>query len=588
MITDQVPPHVPQPDATGSGLPSTRASRPRWLVAAVAAVVVLAALIGVVAGMTLNSRHSGGSASAAADYVPADATVYCELRLDLPGDQRANFETLLGHFPAEAKAMLLEGGLDTLLDQGAGPQPSGLRYTTDFKPWFDGTLAMAMLGYPHVSPSAGMTPVVPDMLVFVGVKDADAARAAIDRLRSDAGMRKATSTMHDGFTIWSLPASQADAAGFAFAWTVTANEVVMGTSSDLVAGALDVHAGGKPALSDRTEFRDGLARLPADRVATFSVDTAAILEAVQSQMASAAPSAAPLFDAMTTQAVTYAVGSARFEGDRLVMDESAALPSDATASNHDTKLAESVPGDAFLYASAGDVGKGLATSIQSMLDAFGTSIPAEQLQQLQSILGGDLPSLVSWIGDTAAVAGETGDQPYVGLVITPTDAHEASVRLLQLQGLLLLSGSSGGPAVTVTEADHNGTRITTLRFDVPPSYADVPGALSWATTLQYAVTDTRVVIGTGTSFVARVLDMTRSESLAGQARFSDAVEAVGGSSNMGMTWIDLAGIRTASERAMRTQLPPGVDQWLAPFDYLAAATRVDAGRLEAHAILVVK
>jgi hypothetical protein len=186
------------------------------------------------------------------------------------------------------------------------------------------------------------------------------------------------------------------------------------------------------------------------------------------------------------------------------------------------------------------------------------------------------------------VAGEDGNQPYAGLIITPTDAHEASVRLLQLQGLLQLGASSGGPKVTVTDEDHGATRITTLTFDLPATFADVPSALSWATTIQYAVTDTRVVIGTGTSFVARVLDMSQGDSLASQARFSSAMTAVGGASNTGMTWLDLAGIRTAVEGATGTALPQGVDQWVAPFDYLAAANRVDSGRLEAHAVLVVK
>ncbi len=587
MITDLVPPQTPQPEPMGAGTPSGGAARPRWLIAAVVAVVALAVLIGVIAGTTLNTRRTGGAASAAAGYVPADATMYYELRLDLPGDQRANFETLLGYFPAEAKTMLLEGGLDTLLDEASSPDPSGLHYTTDVKPWFDGSLAVAMIGYPQISPSGQMTSTMPDMLVFAGVKD-PAARAAIDRVRTASGLSDLTRTSHDGFTIWSLSAGQTYAAGMGFAWTVTNDEVVMGTSSDLVAGALDVHAGSQPSLSDRSEFKDGLARLPSDRVAVFSMDSAKIFEQLQSAMASAEPSAGPLFDAMTANAGTFLVGSARIEGDRLVMDESTKLASTSTVENHDTKLAEAAPGDAFLFATASNVGSGLAASIDSLMQAVGSSGPADQLGQMQSILGGDISSFVSWIGDAAVVAGEDGNQPYAGLIITPTDAHEASVRLLQLQGLLQLGASSGGPKVTVTDEDHGATRITTLTFDLPATFADVPSALSWATTIQYAVTDTRVVIGTGTSFVARVLDMSQGDSLASQARFSSAMTAVGGASNTGMTWLDLAGIRTAVEGATGTALPQGVDQWVAPFDYLAAANRVDSGRLEAHAVLVVK
>ncbi len=551
MITDSLPPQTPRPEPMGMGRPSRATARPRWLVAAVVAVVVLAMLIGLVAGFTINSRRTGGAASAAAGYVPANASMYYELRLDLPGDQRTNFETLLGHFPDQAASTILGDGLDTLLDGGASAQPSGLHYTTDLKPWFDGSLAAAMIGWPKITNPTQAAAAMPDMLVFAGVKDAEAARSALDRIRTGSGATGISSTTHGGFTIWSLPPTSSAGISLALAWTVTDDEVVVGTSSDLVASALDVHAGSQPSLAGRQEFKDGLARLPADRVATFSVDTAPILDQLQPAIASAAPSAASLFDALSAQGSQFFMGSARIEGDRLVMDESSALPSGSSLENRDYGLAAAAPADAFLFADAGNVGTSLAASMGALTQALGTSVPADQLQQLQSLLGGDLSSVVSWIGDAAIVAGISESEPYAGIIITPTDAHEASVRLLQLQGLLQLSGSGGGPAVTVTDTDHGGTRITTITF------AGVPAAEQWAGTIQYAVTDTRVVIGTGTSFVARVLDMTAADSLAEQARFKAAVDAVGGASNTGMTWLDLAAIRTAVEGAMGIDDPAG-------------------------------
>ena len=372
------------------------------------------------------------------------------------------------------------------------------------------------------------------------------------------------------------------------AWTVTDDELVIGTSGDLVAAALDVHAGSKPALGNRQEFRDGLARLPADRVATVSIDTAPILASLRSAIASAAPSAAYLFGTLDTAAPQFMVASARFEGDRLVMDETTTLPNGSTTANHDTGLAAAAPADAFFFADASDIGTGLSAALDGLTQTLGTNLGADQLGQLKAVLGGDLSSFVSWIGDAAVVAGMDGSAPYAGLIITTTDAHEASLRLLQLQGLLQLSASGGGPKVTVSDQDHGGTRITTLTFDVPPTLAQVPDAVAWATTLQYAVTDARVVIGTGTSFVGRVLDMTTADSLAAQSRFKAAVDAVGGASNTGMVWLDLAAIRTAVDGALGNQMPAEIGPWAAPFDYLASAGKVDSGRLEGHAVLVVK
>ncbi len=580
MIQDTLPPQTPQP-TTGPAAPSVRGARPRWIIAAVVAVLIVAAGIGVVAGLGLNARRTGGSAAAAASYVPADATVYYELRLDLPGDQRASFEQLLGHFPSDAATTLLTGKLDELLD-GPSPAPSGPRYSTDVKPWFDGSLAAAMIGYPTVG-SANPLASMPKVLVFAGVRDETAANAAFDRFRAESGLSDVTSTTHDGATIWTAkaPSSSTGAPSVSLSWTVTADEVVMGTASDLVANALDVHAGSAASLAARQEFRDGLARLPADRVMTYSIDTAPILAEVRSALASAMPSAGPVVDAIGAGAPQFIVGSARIQGDRLVSDVTAALPSGSTLANRDAGLAAAAPADALVFSESHDVGASLARGVDAMQQIAGRAMGSGQLDQLSSILGGDLSSFVSWMGDAAIVAGETGSQPYAGLIITPTDGHEARVRLLQLQGLLQL-GAGGGPGVTVTDADHNGTTITTIVFK------DVPADAAWAGTIQYAATDSRVVIGTGTSFVARVLDMKPSDSLAAQARFKAGLDAVGGARNTGLTWVDLAGIRSAVESARGTAVPAGVEQWIAPFDYLAGAGKVDAGRLEGHAVLVVK
>src|SRR5207247_9149773 len=103
--------------------------------------------------------------------------------------------------------------------------------------------------------------------------------------------------------------------------------------------------------------------------------------------------------------------------------------------------------------------------------------------------------------------------PYSGLPPVPTDAPAAGSKLLQLQSLLQLASANGGPRVQVTDADHGGTRITAIQFE---ARNDMPG---WASALQYAVTDQRVVIGSGDSFVARVLDMQAAGSLAGSSRF---------------------------------------------------------------------
>lgn len=586
MISDSVPPQTPELQPAGAGAPVTRTARPRWLLPAIVAVIVLAVAIGIVAGFALNTTRAGGSASAAAAYVPADATMYAEVRLDRPGDQAANFETLLGHFPAQAADTLLSDKLDTWLDSAMASDSSGLQYTTDVKPWFDGQLAMAMVGYPSLTGMMSGTttaPAVPDMLFFAGVKDEAAANTAVDKLK--AGLTGVTSTTHGSATIWSATAGSGTMSS-TVAWTVTSDEVVVGTSVDLVGTALDVHSGSKPALSSRSEFSDGLARLPSDRVATVAIDGAAITSSMISDLSSAEPSMAPLLQSLSGQTATYMVASARIEGDRLVLDSTAPLPDSSTLTNTDRGLAAMTPANAFFFADSPDVGSTLSSFIGSLKEMASSSGFSQPISQVESILGGNLESFVSWMGDAAIIAGAPSGQPYVGLIIKPTDASQASTKLLQLQGLLTLSTAAGGPTITVTTSDHNGTTITTLTI------GGVPASMAWIGTIQYAVTSDRVVFGTGTTLVAQVLDMTSSSSLAAQQRYSDGMSAVGGTSNTQSVWLDLTAIRTALEAALpsdqKATYDTQVQPWLTPFDYAASATRVDNGRLEGHAVVVVK
>ena len=111
---------------------------------------------------------------------------------------------------------------------------------------------------------------------------------------------------------------------------------------------------------------------------------------------------------LAAQSPTFGVTGARFENDRFVMDSGATLPA-AAAANTDRGLAAETPEDAIFFADGPSVGKGLAngvTYLKGILAASG-GIRTQQLDQVESALGGDFGSFVSWMGDTALVAGDT-------------------------------------------------------------------------------------------------------------------------------------------------------------------------------------
>ena len=590
MISDQVPAQTPEPEPMGAPVATTRTPRPRWLLPVGGAVVALAVVIGVVAGLTLNGAR-GGSAAPAAGYVPADATFYAELKLGLTTDQAASLRTFLGHFPGVDADRWLTDQLDTQLDQATSAMPSGVVYSKDIKPWFDGTVALAMIGYP--SPPSATTPSAtmptPDMLIFAGVKDQAAANAFGTKLQAavTADLGKVTTSTHGSATIWTAtPLANRSTLGTPFSWTITADELVAGTTADLVGTALDVHSGSKAALADRQAFKDGLSRLPADRELTVSLDPAAIVGQAKAQLASLQPALGNAIASMTASAPTFAVASGRVTGDRLAFDGAVSFSGATLAQNRDRGLAALAPGDAIFFSDKPDVGKTL-TSLVNLAKSAAASDPstAQQLQQMESVLGGDLSSFVSWIGDAAVVAGATNHEPWAGLIITPTNADDARLKLSQLRGLLQLA-TGAGTSLTVTDADHGGTTVTTIKVKAG---SDVP---AWATTYQYAVSSDRVVIGSGETFVARVLDMTKADSLAAQQRFSAAIDSLGGASNVGDYWLDISALRAEIEAVLpadaATAYKAQVQPYLAPLDYVAGTTQTDGQLSVGRVALVVK
>ena len=94
--------------------------------------------------------------------------------------------------------------------------------------------------------------------------------------------------------------------------------------------------------------------------------------------------------------------------------------------------------------------------------------------------------------------------------------------------------------------------------------------------VEWAVTDDRVLIGVGDPFVERALGLDAAGSLAETAGYSDAVADLGGSSNAGVTWIDLRGLRLALETAIGEMDPSGMEMYETEIAPLARARSTDS------------
>jgi len=253
-----------------------------------------------------------------------------------------------------------------------------------------------------------------------------------------------------------------------------------------------------------------------------------------------------------------------------------------------------VPGDALFFADGADLGHQLTAFVSAMraalaaqADGAGTS---EMLDQAEAGLGADLEDFVSWIGDGAVAAGITDGTPYGGLVLEAADVDAATRRFGQLKTLLQLAAQSGGEQLSISTDTVGGVEVTTVavKTGMSTDAAPVPSRV----VVQYAMKESTVLIGFGDQFVGRSLSIEEGASLADADRFTAAVDRFGGQDSLGITFLDLAGLRTAVEATAGSMLPSEYVQQvkpnLEPLDYLVSVTQVESDTVVSHAGIVLR
>lgn len=580
---------VSQPTA---GEPVVQHAAPRRSVAIVAVVAALAIVIGAVLGAFLIAGRGAG-AGAGAEYVPATTAVYVEANLDLPSAQRQALVSLIGRFPNLNGETVLGTPLDTFLDNAVAKSPTALRYTTDVKPWFNGQIAVAV---PDVTTSLDpRTAPTTSAIVLFGVRDVGKLQAFADKVRAEAQRGGATfsSTVHDGVTIWSEKSGTATRGASAYA--VTDTQLIVGSGADIVARALDVRAGKAPSLAGRSDVRDLIGRLPADRAGLMVTDGAAIAAGAVKSLNATNPALGKAYAQLLAGYAPLMVGALRFAADRVAVDVVAPAPTgDMALQNGTSSLAAHVPADAILFAEGPNIGRAWTRLISiGKLAADASPQVKQQLTQVESALGAKLEDFVSWIGEGAVVVGVDGATPYGGAILVATDPQAAQLRLQQLAALAKLGTApsvTSGVSIQVSESQVSGTTVTTIRFGLTPANSAGTGLTSLA--IQYAIADGRVVLGIGDRFVARVLQLGSGPNLAANPRFSAALQGLGGEQNAGTFYLDVAQLRGVVSAALPATVSgpyqATVEPYLAPLDYLAGVTRIEGDRLVQRAALVLK
>ena len=576
----------------------TTTSTPAWRAAVIGIVAVLAVGIGIAVGAFLMGARDAAIGSGAS-YVPATAPIYFEVRLEPSEAQDAALREFLGRFPEIEGVDLsqpLYGQLTEMLDEMVAATGTDLSWSADVEPWFDGRVGVALLEFPDEA----LDPAMPETEVFgstsavvlVAITDPVAAQTSLERIFAESEAPVTfTDQEHAGVTIHVDEESSA-------AYAVTDDQLLVATSADDIVAALDAHANSSSTLSEADSITALTDALPDEWLVFGIYDFTDALASAFSGPAAASPGADIMRDLMANQSLRGAM-ALTIDGDRVSLPMVSDAPTGAfTVTNADRGLADEVPGDALYYAEGGNVGESLSSFVRTFKEMMGTMPDgAGQLDMAESALGGNLEELVEWVGDVATVGGFDGEQPWGGAIIVPTDmeaARRTMDRLETFAGLATLDPSIG---ITVDQRDVEGVEITSLTWQDPNAATEPDPAMEFAPTeavVEWAVTDDRVLIGVGDRFVERALGQDAAGSLAETAGYSDAVADLGGSSNAGVTWIDLRGLRLALEPTFAEIDPSGLEMyeteivpWLEPLDRFVSVAHVDGDILRTDAVLLV-
>ena len=587
---------ISSPKSRGTG------GRLRWLVAGIATVLVLA----LVGGVLVLAAPRAGAPSATAHYVPADTGMYAEIRLDLPGDQHDNLAAFMSHFPGFADQAAFQQKLDESLNSVLNSRSNGqLDWNNDVKPWFGGQVAVfGTLNTAHMSQamsgtsaSSSMMTSASDSVIALTVTDKAKLQSVID---VHIGNSQVASTDYQGQQIKTI--AQPGGTSMSVSYVVTDDALLVAPSIDLIKEALDVKAGQKPALADDSYYLQQLGTLHADRLATMYFNAGKQIAAMP--MASNSLLSAQCTQMSGAAANVKFVGELRAESDHLAFTVRTQLPSGDNAppapTNKQTTLAQSMPSDTLFYLEVRNAGDSAGWLIKNMLTCVASSqngtgpLPSalgglgnlgDASQLFEQFLGAKPADYFDFVGDAAVGLTYTNAKMGGGIVATVDDQATATARVDKLLSLIQMLGAFGGDtgtSITTKDADHNGTKVTTITM--------AGDATTPPTTIQVATANGKLYIGMD-DFVIAALDRSASDSLASDARYQKAI-AGAPADNAGIVYGNIAELVSAAESNMpaakKADFETNTKPFLDPLSSVSIISHVDGGTMISDGFLFVE
>jgi hypothetical protein len=387
------------------------------LVAAVATVAVAC------------GESQSGSAGDPGSLVPARASVYVEAAVQPEGDRRDDALAALGKI---MKTDDPAAKLRSLIDDALAEEGDGLTWERDFASWIGEDAGVWASDVAADSPS---------FAVVIATKDADAAREALGRFEKTDDSEYTSHSYHG--VDYRLD-DENTAIG------VVDDFVVIGSETGF-RRSVDARDGDKLIDSDR--YKDAIDELDDDRLGSYYVDVAPLIDAAIATDPSVAPQIGQIKSFFPYDKLGPITGSFQADGDGMSLDTVVTDVPDGpfrqlaqlTAGGSD--LLGDLPGDAW----AAFVTRELGKSSQSLFNGFAGALGGAAIAgQVKEATGLDLQDDVfSWVGDAGGFVRGT-DQASLdgGLVITSTDDDKAETAFPRIVGLIAKeSGARPEPRV---------------------------------------------------------------------------------------------------------------------------------------------
>jgi hypothetical protein len=521
------------------------------LVVALTSLITLAGAA-VVGGYLLLFEASTDRAAA---VVPADTPLYLNIYLQPSAGQQMNLEALVSRLPGFADTASFDEKVDQVMQNLFSA--AEVDYLTDVKPWLGNQVAVA-------AAPAGADPAEADALLVADVKDRPAAEAAM--AEHAAGGAEPTTETYEGVEIVTV-----EAGAYAFV-----NELlVFGSGADHLRGAVDAARGAQPSLADHAPFREAMAALPPDHLASGYVDFEALATASD---VPAQPSGFSVgsFVLVAEQDALRIAGQAPFDAeaaDAAMRDALAAMSAEPT-------VADWMPAGTQLSVVMFGVQAGLAAAEQAAEDAAEESPDAESLAEtLDGIRGlaalgfgidvdADLLSLLD--GEVGlALGGITtdGSLPRAQLIVRPTDPDAAQASLDRVRQQVEQRG------VETSEIEAAGTTIVTLML---PDLGEV----------SYAFLDGAVILGLTPDDVALAVEARQNGDTLGATdvyrnTFAQSERHAGNE-----LYVDVGSL--VDSVAAGEEMPADVRDVVGELGTLGLNTWSEADLIEFHAVLTVR